>query len=257
MSEQEFPEIHWNKMRNLMVADGPQAVIEFIRRFESDLQRRQLFSLAHQGLGQREWDGKNFDALITVVEAGMAEGLRAAEAASDDESRNKRIDYANVLAFNLAADLAECWPGDESKRERRHFEKGVALGQQCLSWREKLSKGPGPFSMAHWVKGMHHLSLGQMLEAEADFASSLEHAIAAAQEQDKPIDCSGGGDFSVLLGHGYLGLARRERGDAEGEALYRGAIKAFTETVAEYPELKDDAQFGLDQLREVDRILTC
>jgi hypothetical protein len=253
MDDKEFPENHWEEMRRLMEEGGPRAVIDFAKNFADDLERRKLYSFCNQAFAMRDWKGKNLDGLVTVVEEGIAEGLRQAAAAADAETRDKRTDYANMLSYNLSANLAECWPGDEEPRERRHFEKGLELARRCVAWRGELKKGAGPFSMAHWACGMHALSLGDAAAARDDFQKSLDYARENARAEGNPAECAAGADFSVVLGHGYLGLARLAAGDAEGKQIYKKSLDAFQATVDGFPEKKDDAQFGLDQLRWVER----
>jgi hypothetical protein len=253
MEEKEFPENRWDELRALMEERGPRAVIDFVKNFGDDLERRKLFAFCNQAFAMREWKGRSFDALVEVAEEGVAEGLRQAAAAGDDETRDKRTDYANMMSYNLSANLAECWPGDEEPRERRHFEKGLELAKRCVAWRTELGKGPGPFSMAHWACGMHALSLGDAAAAREDFQQSLDYAVKGARESGGSAECAAGADFSVILGHGYLGLARMAAGDAGGKDLFQKALDAFQATVDGFPDLKDDAQFGLDQLRWVER----
>jgi hypothetical protein len=252
MTEKEFPENHWDELRALMEGRGPTAVIGFIDGFADELERRKLYAFCNQAFSMRDWKGKNFDGLVTVVEEGIAEGLRQAESAADAETRDKRTDYANMMSYNLSANLAECWPGDEEPRERRHFEKGLELAQRCVAWRAELKKGAGPFAMAHWACGMHALSLGDAAAAREDFEKSLKYAAENAVEEGNDALCAPGGDFSVVLGHGYLGLARLAAGDAGGREIYDRALDAFRATIENFPERRDDAQFGLDQLRWVE-----
>jgi len=253
MEDKEFPENHWEEMKGLMERGGPRAVIDFVDGFTDELERRKLYAFCNQAFSMRDWKNKNFDALVEVVEEGVAEGLRQTESAADDETREMRTDYANMMAYNLSANLAECWPGDEEPRERRHFEKGLQLARRCVAWREELKKGPGPFSMAHWACGMHALSLGDPAAAREDFEKSLKFAVENARAEGSHAECAPGGDFSVVLGHGYLGLARTAAGDAGGKEVFQKALDAFGATVKGFPEKKDDAQFGLDQLRWVER----
>ncbi|HUT97582.1 MAG TPA: hypothetical protein VM054_00735 [bacterium] len=252
MTEKEFPENHWEEMKRLMERGGPRAVIEFVAGFPDDLERRKLYAFCNQAFSMRDWNGKNFDGLVEVVEEGIAEGLRQAAAAGDAETRDKCTDYANMMSYNLSANLAECWPGDEEPRERRHFEKGLELARRCVAWRGELKKAAGPFSMAHWACGMHALSLGNATAAREDFEKSLDYAVKNARESGAVAECASGGDFSVVLGHGYLGLARMAAGDAVGREIYDNAVDAFQATVEDFPEKKDDARFGLDQLRWVE-----
>jgi tetratricopeptide (TPR) repeat protein len=249
--EKEFPESEWPQLQELMEDGGAEAVVGYISAIEDPQRRRKLFVFAHQGFAYRDWEGKNLDALVTVVEAGIAEYLaQAGEAAADDE-RDKLLDGANIEAYNLAADLAPCWPGDELPRSNRHFEKGVELAERCLDWRHELEKGPAPFSMAWWALGTHQLFLGDYEEAADAFTKALDYAVLDAQAREEPIECAAGSDFSVLLNMGYLGLARWAAGDADGETLYRDALEAFNGTVVGHPDKSDDAEFGIAQLELV------
>lgn len=247
----EFPETEWEAMRALMEDEGPEAVIAFVAAFADDEQRRQLYSLAQRGFAYRGWEGKNLDGLAAVVQAGIAEGLRQAEAETDAATAAKLIDYANVLSYNLAADLAECWPGDTLPRERRHFEVGLKAAADCLRWREELGKGPFPFSIAYWAHGMHLLSLGETRAAREDFRKSYDYAVEFANAEGKDPSLSAEGEFGVLLAAGYVGLAEWVLGEDAGKAHYEEAIAAFKEGAEKYPEKKDDFQFGIDQLEWV------
>ena len=175
----EFPETHWDGMRTAMETGGPTTVVEFIDGFDGE-ERRKLYAFAQRAFYDRDWQGKNFDAYVEIVNAGIAEGLRQAEAADDPEEAAKLTDYSNVLSYNLSADLAECWPGDDAPRERRHFEAGLKAAEDCIRWREELGKGPFPFSIAYWAKGMHLLSLGDHAGALENFRKSFDYAESSA-----------------------------------------------------------------------------
>ena len=54
----------------------------------------------------------------------------------------------------------------------------------------------------------------------------------------------------MLIGAGYLGLARIADGEPSGPDLYGEAIEAFR-TQLEDSERAADAQFGIDQLARV------
>ena len=115
-SAQIFPDKHNSDLLSAMRTGGAESVIEFIAGFEDGVDRLNLYFLAQRTFGQGSWVDKNWDDYIKVVEAGMADALSQADAALDDELKNKRIDNANVMSYNLAADLAPCWPGDEPTR---------------------------------------------------------------------------------------------------------------------------------------------
>ncbi len=250
--QQKFFQSHWEAMKQAVENGGAPAVIEFIAGFKDAREQRVLYFFARQGLAMDEWQGKNFDDYIAVSKAGIRHLLDDAEKADDAELRRQRLDGANIISFNLAADLADCWPGDDVVRSRVHFETGLQASEDCIGWREELAKGPGPRSMAYWSKGMHQLSLGEVDGAGESWGKSLDYAMAAAKAQDHPATVSATGDFAVILGSGYLGLAQWLQGNDNGELRYAEAIAIFTAQLEDESK-KDDAQFGIDQLENVRR----
>ncbi len=249
----DFAEQHWDEMRTRMETGGVNELAAFVGTFADPEQRRTLWSFAQKAFTGRDWKGKSFDALIDVVGAGMDESLLQHAEASESDLQQKTKDHANVLAFNLSSELAECWPGDERPRERRHFEVGLALAEDCIRWRRQLGKPPERRALAYWAAGMHHLSLGNRREAHGylDIAAGLAGEQVAGTEKAgvKP-----GGDFAAILYEGYAGLAAWGSGESAGRDRYERAVRAFEGTVAQFDgEPKNDAQFGLDQLRVVER----
>lgn len=246
----DFFNAQWPAMAAAAEYEGSAGVLEFINGFDSDLEKRVLYMFARQGLGSDEWSAKSLDLLIEVADAGIAEFMRQADAATEKEERNKRVDGANVISFNLAADLADCWPGDEFPRAQRHFERGLRAGEECLMWREMLGKPAEPFALAFWVHGMHAMSLGDIEQAAGSFQSSLEYAQQAAVEAGAASEVVPQSTFGVILGAGYLGLARWAAGEEAGREQYAAALAAFTAQLADEAK-KADAQFGIDQLEHV------
>ncbi len=249
-NEATFPDRHWEEMRKLMEAEGPEAVIVFIDGFD-DEQRRQLYSFGRFAFAMQEWEGKNLDAVVAVANAGIAEGLRQAEAAASAEDAAKLVDFANVMSYNLSADLAECWPGDTLPREKRHFEAGLKAAEDCVRWREELGKGAGPFAMAYWAKGMHQLSLGDVDGAVDNFRKSLEYYGEVAKEAGEVTEVSPEAGFGLILAEGYVGLAEWVNGEEAGKGRFEKALAAFRQGAEKYPDKKDDFQFGADQLEWV------
>src|SRR5690606_10357253 len=158
------------------------------------------------------------------------------------ERSRGRTDLANVIAYNASAAVADCWE-PRLPLERRHFEAGLALADRCLAWREALGKGPWPFSIAWWAKGMHLLSLDRPVEAAGAFeravAYAREHAIAEGHADPELHDA-----FGIALSEGYRGVAEARAGLADGMARYEAACAAFARMID-----RDDADFGLAQLR--------
>ena len=255
---------HRNKLRSVFEEGGGAKVVAFIQGTADPELRRKLYTLARQVLPQRSDAKRRFDDVIRIARAGIAEGLRQAELArarSHTDEARECIDFANRVSYNLAADLAECWPGDEARRERRHLETGLRAAYDCIVWRQELGKPPDRRAMAHWAAGMHQLSLGNLVEALFGFEAALGLAVQAAAaspatSEPKPeAHVKPGGDFGVILYYGYAGIARHLIGDASGSRQFEKACAAFegTTQTSKGEEALEDAKFGLDQLRWVER----
>ena len=264
MAVDDRDEEHRRKLREVHAEGGADKVVAFIQGTPDPALRRKLYSLSRQILPDRKATGRSFDGMIRMARSGVAECLRQAELArarEDAAEAQECIDTANKLSYNLAADLAACWPGDETPRERHHFESGLRAAYDCVVWRQELNKPPDRRAMAHWVAGMHQLSLGNEIEAlcafEAAFGLALEAAAVADQgEEGKPeAYVKANADFGIVLYFGYAGIARQRLGDEAGARQLEQACAAFEETVRnpKDAEAAEDAQFGLDQLRYVER----
>lgn len=234
--QQAFFQEHWPALL-AAAEEGPDAVEAVVAAFDDPLERRILYFFSRPGLVFEDWKGKNLDTIIGVARHGIREFLAQAEAATDEETALRLTDLANVMSYNLAADLADCWE-DGLERGTPHFEAGLAAADDCVRWRDNLGKGAGPKSMAWWAKGMHELSLGLTDAAEASWRRSLEYAEEAADADD---------EFGVVLGRGYVGLAEWVGGQAEGRARWQAACDTFREQMKDEAK-KGDAQVGLDQL---------
>jgi len=247
----DLEERRWEELRAAMERGGAAEVIRYIEAIDDPETRRTVYAVAQKGFGNREWAGRNFDALVEVVTAGIGETLQQALQAEEGETAWKLTDFANRLSYNLAADLAECWPGDEAPRERQHFEAGLRAAEDCVRWRRELGKPPDRRAMAYWAVGMHQMSLGNLHEAFGAFetASGLARVAVVGTGRD---GVKGGSDFGVLLYAGYLGIARWMLGDPEGRAQYEAACTAFDESASKFEgEQQEDAVFGVAQLRWV------
>jgi hypothetical protein len=242
MSQQqqdEFLARHLAAMRERAAA-GAAAYVAFVEGFTDRLERRKLYGAASGAMGPRSTE-RDLDAACDIARAGIAEGLRQSATETDPAEASRRKDFANVLSYNLAADMAECWPEDSTPRARRHFVAGLAAAEDCVRWREELAKPPGPRQMAFWAKGTHEMSLGMARAAAASFERALEYARQSATTA--PAAVVVGGDFGVILSAGYLGIATKSR-------LFDEACDAFEHTAETTTgEPAQDAAFGLAQLR--------
>ena len=222
---QAFLEQDWQPMKEAAEEGGGLAVIAFIEGFKSGPKRRLLYTFARQGLVMQEWRGKDFDDYIAVCDAGIAEMLAQAKAAPNNETRGQCMRGAHVVSYNLAADLADCWPGDDAPRSREHHERGIKAADDCLTWIQAAGDSE-PISKDWWVRGIHQLSLGDTGGAEASWTKALEFAEQAG----------GADDMGVVLNSGYLGLARWNIGRDGDRAQYDEALAALKS------KLKDDGQ---------------
>lgn len=248
----EIMKQRWETMKNLMETEGVAAVLEFIGNADAFGEKLQLYFQAQQSFGGQDWKGKNFDAYLELVHDGMDAIQVFAQTVEDPEKQDQLKDYVNMMSFNAAADLAHCWPGDTVPRETRHFEAGIAAAEQCLKWRVELNKGPGPFHMAHWVKGIHHFALNQLEDAVTHFDNAVMYARDEAVANNDPPDLTVSGNPMIAMYEGYLGLARKAVNPDDNE-LYQKAIDVLQQMIKEKPERKDDADFFLQQLQWVDR----
>lgn len=250
-------------LRRVYGEGGADKVVAFIQGTADPAERRTLYMLARRVLPDRTAQVRRFDDVIRIARAGIAETLRQAELArarENAEEAKECIDHANKLSYNLSADLAACWPGDEAHREKHHFETGLRAAYDCLVWRQELGKPPDRRAMAHWAAGIHQLSLGNEVEAlcafEAAFGLALESAAAGDPTHDGKPEAyvKQNGDFGVILYFGYAGIARQILGDEAGTRQFVQACSAFEETIKtpKDAEAAEDARFGLDQLRWVE-----
>ena len=249
----DLEERHWEDLKAAMGRGGAAEVIRFIDSIEDGETRRTVYAVAQKRFGNRKDADRNFDALIEIVTEGIGDTLQQALVAEDGEEAWKLTDFANRLSYNLSADLAECWPGDEAPRERQHFEAGLRAAEDCIRWRRELGKPPDRRAMAYWIAGMHQLSLANLHEARGAFetASGLARLAVLGTGRD---EIKAGSDFGVLLYAGYLGIVRAMLGETEGRAQYEASCQAFDATAAKAEgEEKEDAVFGAEQLRWVAR----
>ncbi len=253
MTEQPNPlEQHRVAMKEAVETGGGRAVIDYIEGFDSDPLRRVLYIASKQVLAPPDFQDKRLDDLITVCEAGLAEMLRQAEAASDGETQGQCIHEAHIVSYNLAAELADCWPGDDLPRTEAHHERGVQAATDCLLWSE-IAGVPRPISSDYWVRGIHQLALGDAQAAIRSWTASLEFAEAAAENQGAATNVGPDGTFAVILNSGYLGLARWVSGEGTGKSEYEAALHAFQGQLehaerAEDAEKAGEAKLGIGQL---------
>jgi len=255
--QKAFFDEQWPGMKHAVETGGVAGVFVWMDGFEDPLQRRVLSLFARQGLALGEWEGKDLGVYAEVIRAAVERILDEGEASGDAGKLRKSKELANVITYNLSADLADCWPGPQVDGDARvagdpaHFEAGLAAARRCVAWREELDKGPAALSMALWAEGMHAFSLRRTDEAVRSFEASLG-AARDAEIRDAGIRDAGADEpgFAVTLGRGYLGLAKWRRGDGDGKPLFAAALQAFEKQLGD-EDAAEDARFGIDQLETV------
>lgn len=229
-----------------LAENGPEGVIRYIEGYQPE-ERLQLYGLAREVMVFRQWEGKNLDDIVEVSDAGILEAMSQANAATEPDTIRALLDIANVMSYNLSADLAECWPGDTLTRTRDHFRRGLSSALQCVEWRRELEKGDYPLFLAYWAAGMHQMSLNRPEEAIYNLVKSLNHAQQITIDEGRSLGLHPGAGFELILAHGYLGLAMEMSGMEDDQ--YERAIEAFTEGAEEYPDMAGDYRFGIQQLQ--------
>lgn len=244
-------ELEWGLLHEATSRGGMRELARLVFERDPDT-RRSLWRLALKRLDDRESPLRNFELLIDVAQAGIDDSMTLANQATDGDAAKSWADAANILSYNLSAALADCWPDDPGPRETHHFEIGLRAAEDCIRWRWELSKPPDRRGMAYWAAGMHHLSLGNLVESYGAFVTA-EKLARGTTKGNHGAGVEPEGNFGVILYHGYAGIARWLMNEDEGRRDYERACRAFEHTGAADPERKEDAQFGLEQLRWVEK----
>jgi hypothetical protein len=246
--QKEFFDKNWNGLKAAVEKGGGEEAVKFIEGFEG-VEKRVMYFFARMGLVMGDWQNKNFDDYIAVVDSGISMLLNEEQNAPEEE-KAKLYRSAHIMNYNLSADLADCWPGDDLPRTKEHYTRGLKAAEDCIKLQGKLGNEPGSLSMDYWAKGMHELSLGEIDKAVGSWDKSYEYAKTDAEKNEKTSRVAKDAPFGVILGHGYLGLARWINGEEKGKAQYDEAIKTF-KAQTEDEATKGDAEFGISQLEKV------
>ncbi len=231
-------ETRWSALRHTLNQNGASACCSAIQS-ETDAERReQLFRYAIRKLGGGSGASvADLDAMVTIGNA----------ATSNMEGREPQV---NVMAFNLSANLCDCW-GDGDSRQRSHFEAGLRFADLALELRKILKKDASSFSMAYWARGKHLLSLGRAKEAAEAFQESLNCEQIAARESGQDLSSIESAAGGLLNSRAFLGLSLTRSGRPEGKAMLDEALAILRNRVEHGEgEMKEDAQVYLDQIQE-------
>jgi hypothetical protein len=192
-------------LKRAAIDGGGRAVVAMIAESSGFAERLVLYTLARQVLVMAQDVPNGLDAAIAVADAGIDEVEDLLPEVADAEQRRHLLRALHMLNFNLAADLADCWPDDDAPRERRHFERGLEAGEALLSPVFAGAVTPHVLANDCWVKGMHQLSLGDPSAAHTSWARAEAAAAEAARREGKP-EKGRDSTLQVILIRGYLGI---------------------------------------------------
>lgn len=232
----------WPKFKELAEAKKINELEKLITALPDKEEQVTLLRFTVRGLMFRDWINKSLEPIIRLGDLAIETALQIGE-----------TDEANVICYNMSANLAGCW-NDGFKRAREEFRKGLQYAERALEFRRQLKKGPLPFSLAYWAKGAHLFFLGEIAEAEENFSLSLDSAVEAASTAGQPTTIQKESPFHVLIAFGYLALVQTTAGKPEGTKMFDQVITAFEEMKSLSEDSKADAEVGLDQLRHVQRV---
>lgn len=249
--QKAYFEQRWPQLREAAEQHGVSGLVDAIKQMSDPLERRVLFMFARQGLLATGWL-ERFDLMIGVADAGQRELLAEIEAATtDDETRSKRRHALHSMLFNLAADLAECWPDDPDRRQRHHFEKGRDTAVEALRINDILNSPASTYANDWWIRGVHEWSL-HAPECLESLATAVRYAKEQAAADGASSDIGAKAPYTVLCFEGYHALAAQwqQPADAGATERYEHVCAAFEAQMAD-EATRGDAEFGLAQLRFV------
>jgi hypothetical protein len=248
LSIEELEKI-WQQLHPAFLKEGAEAVLKFVETKDSAVARNQVLRFAIRKIGGATGaSSSDLDGMIIIGDAAIANAMAAAE--QDAESTALWIDEGNISAFNLSANLCDCW-GDGDSRHAQHFAAGLRYADLALELRVELKKGPGPFSMAHWVRGKHLLSLKRPNDAAAAFSSSLACERDLARAKGITPIASAQSPASLLSSQAFMGYAQVQSGNKAGLKLFeeaQGFLKIQSESLDK--DVSSDALSFLQQLAE-------
>ncbi len=229
----------WPGLKSLAEAGDSAGLLATIGGIEDDGARISLYRFVIRKLAFDDWENKNLDVMIALADAAIADCENLA---------GDFLQQANLICFNTAANLADCW-ADGFNRELRHFEKGLAYAKKGAWYRDHLDKPNGSKAMAQWAIGKHSQSLGLIVEARAAYGRALEFETLAAAEAGKPAEISSEGPAGYLIAAGYVALL-------DGDAIALGNLVQVCEAmVAAGGTAKAEAEIIVLQLRETARLM--
>ena len=109
----QFFAAHRDDVRRAALAGGGPAVVDYIEAFPTFGERLTLYTLARQVLVIGDGMPGGLDAIGEIADAAIAECEALLLEATDQREVQDLLRALHMLNFNLAADLADCWPDDQ------------------------------------------------------------------------------------------------------------------------------------------------
>ncbi len=250
----QFFAAHRDNIRRAAIGGGGAAVVDLIEAFPTFGERLTLYTLARQTLVIGDGVPGGLGAIGEIADAAIAECEALLVEATDQREVQDLLRALHMLNFNLAADLADCWPDDDAPRQRRHSERGLQAANYLLRDFFKGAVAPQALANDHWVRGMHLLSLGDIEGAVISWSAARELALRASERGGiaGPNDVA---TLQVLLISGYLGLGSYVfAGDDAAKLLHGAAFAAAVQSLegrAQDAVERAEASYMVGQLEKV------
>ncbi len=226
-------EAMWPKFQAYL-QNSAQSCIQEVLRVSDATHRNQIFRMIIRklggGIGASTTD---LNYMIIIGDAAIDHALKTAD--QHKERKDQWIDEANISAYNLSANLYDCW--SEDQRLEEHFSQGLRLAERAIEFRKQLNKGPRPFAMAYWAKGKHLMSLGRFVEAVEALKISLDFEMKGHE--------SNATTPGLMAAEGYLAMAQFQLATQNLSTLSKSSDR----------EAADDAQFYLEQMHRIRRLV--
>lgn len=244
-AQKSFFERHWPYLREA-AEKGSDFVVSYVESFTDIRERRVMLMFARSGLVFQDWQRTNFKPIIAIAKLGIDAYRASAFLATEEESYRADLDRANIISYNLAADLADCWPDDHIPRHRSEFEAGLVASENCIQWRKELNKDSRSLSIAYWASGYHRLRLDSHSSALKYFKLSLQYLLDTKNREEWPI-LNTSLTTDILLAMGYVALANWCEKSTQGKQDLENVLQLLAEK-KETEEQKKEARFCQQQL---------
>lgn len=179
------------------------------------------------------WMDKNGSNVVYFGKAGVVYSLKKSQEykKSDNKLSLEMKAWAKTLAYDVAANTWPGWGDPGVVISSEEMEEGLNMAKLNLVLALELNKPKDKVAIAHWMIGAHLL-------AKKEFGLAI-----GAFETSQKISFEITDNLSVLLNDGYIGLAKKLRGDEDGPFQFRNAVRSLESMGTE------DSKFYASQLK--------